>query len=160
MLNVVLETSMYVSFSQLIISDITVSKPGCHWTAAHVAQGFARRVDAISFLTLIEFGESRIQVVIGKLESSGGYVRVVGVPFQTTSGQVAIRTPEASEPATIEIMPGHYWVCCAQSLDDTGGHEIALSFERVDEPLQRSRVILADAELNPGEELVETAEVA
>jgi hypothetical protein len=56
---------MYVSHSQLLVFDRTVSEPGCEWEERHIKQGFARARATACFRTLIDRGEADITVNSG-----------------------------------------------------------------------------------------------
>jgi hypothetical protein len=55
-----LKPRLYYSYSQFLVYDFSVKTPGCLWTPAHSAPGFARRESAVSFSTLLEFGYADI----------------------------------------------------------------------------------------------------
>ncbi|MCI0527497.1 MAG: competence protein ComJ [Nitrospira sp.] len=155
------EFNMYFSYNQFMVSDETVKLPGCDWTDVHDKQGFARRLSTVSFLTILEFGTASVSVYLGPYVEREGYERVIAVPFFSPSGKVVIEGPE-NHPAPLEqrlrLQPGHYKLFAAQQVVDEDAELIELYFHWLDEPAEKSEILVADEELEPPETLLEKAE--
>jgi hypothetical protein len=145
-----------------MVFDRTVALPGCAWTKEHADQGFARRDRCVCFGTLLEFGEADVTVYLGPYEPRQMYMRVIAVPIDLPSGEVAIEGPEdeVGSQHFVRLNSGHYQLTAAQVVIDEDRERIDLYFEKLAEPGPRSRIIVADDALTPPEVLVETAEVA
>ncbi len=153
--------SIYFSYNQFHVFDASVKLPGCAWTDGHFKQGFARRPQNVNFGTLLEFGEGDVAVHLGSYEERDEHERVVEVPLEVASGEVVIGGPEEYPNKHIITVPtGHYRLVAAQSVTDDAREAIDLYFEKVPEPLKRSRILLADGGLEPPGPLLESADVA
>jgi hypothetical protein len=142
------------------VFDATIQTPHLAWEDGHVRQGFARRNSQVSFVTLVEWGEAALRVFVGAFAPKPEHTRVIEVPFELLSQQVGIEQPEdAALQRVLQLEPGHYRLVAAQTLDG-GRLSIDLWFETLDTPLDRSRVRLADPDLDPPETLLESAEIA
>lgn len=91
---------------------------------------------------------------------------MITVPFSVSTGKVLFEDPEVFESGEVALEPGPYALTCAQKviadeLDEGPQEEIDLIFERVAEPLAKSRIVIADDRLqdvpNP---LIETCQPA
>jgi hypothetical protein len=69
-----------------MVYDQSVRLPGCAWTDAHSAQGFARRESVVNFNTVLEFGCADVSISRGAYQPRGEHDRVIAVPFLVTSG--------------------------------------------------------------------------
>lgn len=135
--------------------------PGCDWTDKHSAQGFARRVSAVNFSTLIEFGYAEVTISQSAYELREDDMRVIAVPFRVTSGAVIVEGPEEIKPERNFALPtGDYRLVAAQRAVGEEEESIDLFFEQVENPMERSSVLVADNGLNPPESLLETAGIA
>jgi len=144
-----------------MVYDQSVRLPGCAWTDAHSAQGFARRESVVNFNTLLEFGDADVAISVSAYRPRGTYDRVIAVPFLVTSGKVVVEGPEETKPErNVVLPPGTYRVTAAQRVTGDEQQAIDLFFERLSEPLERSAVLVADCALNPPTPLLETAGVA
>jgi hypothetical protein len=149
------------SYSQFMVFDASVELPGCAWTDAHQKQAFARRDHNVSFGTPLEFGHGDIAVHLGPYEGKDDHERVIEVPMEVTSGEVVIGGPEEFPNKHIFMLPaGHYRLVAAQTVIDDDREAIDLYFEKLAEPLMRSRILIADEGLVPATPLLETVEVA
>jgi len=149
------------SYNQFVVYDGSVSMPGCIWTDLHVRQGFARRESVVCFGTILEFGKAHLTVFFGPYAENRKHQRAISTPFDSPTGKVLIEGPEESETNRfVEIAPGHYRVTAAQLVADDDREEIELYFEKVSEPAQDSKIIIADEELEPPTKLAERAEIA
>jgi hypothetical protein len=152
---------MYFSYTQFMVFDHSIDLPGCAWTEAHSAQGFARRESAVCFNSILEFGDADISVIRGAYDLTDQYDRVISVPFTVTSGKVAVEGPEECDVnRVIELRNGVYRLVAAQRVVNDTAEEIDLYFELLQAPLQQSEVLVADENLNPPEKLLEVADVA
>jgi hypothetical protein len=152
---------MYFSYGQFMIYDASVSLPGCLWTEAHTAQGFARRDSTVCVGTLLDEGHAVVTARLSRFSAAGRYDRVIAVPFQAVDGNVIIEGPEENEVTrSIRVPMASYRLVVAQRLAGTNKEVIDIFFERLGEPLQQSKVIVADDQLDVPAVLVESAEVA
>jgi Competence protein J (ComJ) len=149
------------SYSQLQVFDSDIDRPGFHWTEEHVEQGFARQSRNVSFATLSSYGTADVAVFVAAYEERGEYERVIAVPFELKSGKLEFGGPEESAHAHGLFLPnGHYRLVAAQTLLADDRERVDLYFEKLDLPLRRSRILVADEQLRPPATLSETAEVA
>jgi len=156
-----LQPRLYFSYRQFFVYDFSVDTPGSIWTDAHSAQGFARRESAVSFGTLLEFGYADVSYRRDPFQPYEAYERVIAVPFVVSTGRVVVDGPEEINIGRLfELPPGNYQIVAAQRVVGDEEELIDLFVEKVDEPLRNSKVIVADALLNPPVHLVETAEIA
>ena len=142
---------------------------GILWSRVHSTQGFARRDSHVSFATLENYGTAALSVMLGVYSPRSEYQRVIEVPFRVIGNCVEILGPE-EVPVVVRKVPlkaGDYRLTCAQWIPDPYGDlypqyplAVDLFFEKIDEPLAHSRIIIADAELSPPDVLVEWAEPA
>lgn len=157
----ILSPRLYFSYNQFMVYDSTVSTPGCAWTEEHSAQGFARRDSSVCFNSILECGSAVVTAIIGSYQPDEEYERVIAVPFVVESSKVLIEGPEEFDSGrVIALEPGNYRLVVAQCVIDDDCERIDLFFERSEEPLQRSIIILADEMLNPPNSLLETADIA
>jgi hypothetical protein len=151
---------MYFSYYQFMIADANVQELGCKWTAAHTSQGFARRDDFVSFNTLLQFGDAIPRVVCGPVMPDSSYERAISVPLYCDTGQLQVVGIEEFDVVRhIKLDKGHYRVTAAQVV--SGEEELILDIflERLDAPLSKSVIVLADSMLSPPTELIEWSEV-
>jgi Competence protein J (ComJ) len=157
-----LSPPLYFSYGQFGVIDRDSDLHGLYWEERHNSQGFARRDSIACFRTLAVHGYTDVSVALGPYEPAANYDRVISVPFHVRSGIVAVEGPEEVNlvKRNVELAPGNYRLTAAQQYAAAEGREetIDLYFERVDEPLKRSEVLLADEELNPVYPLLETAD--
>lgn len=152
---------LYFSYSQFMVYDQSVQLPGCDWTEAHTAQGFARRESVVNFNTLREFGYADVAVSRNAYHPQREYQRVIAVPFLVTSGKVVVDGPEeTSVERSVTLPPGHYRLVAAQRAIGDDEEVIDLYFEPLTKALEQSIILVADEELRPSMPLIETAEIA
>lgn len=153
--------TIYFSYSQFLVFDSSVSRPGCAWTERHYRQGFARRERNASFGTLLEFGHARVALHLRSYEKSVDDKRVVEVPIEVISGELVIAGPdELPSQNSVRVPPGSYRLVVAQAVVDHEHEEIRLFLEKLSAPIPRSRLIVADEQLDATLPLLETVEVA
>jgi hypothetical protein len=156
-----LSPSLYFSYNQFLIYDSDVKLPGCEWTAAHSAQGFARRESVVCFSTLLEFGNANVVVSCSVFESRQEYERAIAVPFRITSGKVIVEGPDESDvDRSVAVPSGDYRLVAAQYVTGDDEEAIDLFFELLPESLKKSSVLVLDEALNPPQVLIETASIA
>ena len=152
---------LYFSYGQFMVYDQSVAAPGCLWTASHTAQGFARRESTVCFRTLFECGYADVTSELGSFVNAEIYERVIAVPFLVVTGTVVIDGPDENNVRRIVNIPnGTYRLIAAQCAIDDEGELIELFFEKRDEPLKQSAVIVADRQLNVPDSLLELADIA
>jgi hypothetical protein len=149
------------SYNQFLVFDSSVELPGCAWTEEHHKQGFARQEQNVCFGTMLEFGYGDVAVYLGPCKGKDDHERVIEVPIQVSSGEIVIGGPEEyPEKYIVKLPKGHYRLVAAQAVTDDDREAIELYFEKLDEPLAKSRVIVADGRLHPPNPLLENAETA
>ena len=156
----ILSARIVFGYSQFQVFD-KAALAGHQWTQGHFDQGFARTGRSVSFGTLLEFGHGAVLVHLGPYEGRDEHTRVVEVPFEVSSGEVTVGGPEEFpvKPERVFQLPkGHYRLVAAQAVTDEDQEKIDLYFEKLAEPLTKSRIIVADNALNPPSPLLETAE--
>lgn len=152
---------LYFSYGQFLVYDASVRLPGCLWNDAHVAQGFARRASVACFSTLLEFGDATVYCTQGPFEPSDGYERVIAVPFTALTGKVIVDGPDEHDRARFFHVPaGDYELVAAQQAISDDEEIVDLFVRALQEPMPKSRVLVADEALNPPKVLLETADVA
>jgi hypothetical protein len=160
-MKVTLSPRLYFSYSQFMVYDQSVRLPGCAWTDAHSAQGFARRESVVNFNTPLEYGYADVGVSQDAYEPREEYERVIAVPFLVTSGKVIVEGPEETKPErSFALPPGNYRLVAAQHITADEEETIDLFFEPLPQALERSSVLVADDALNPPTPLLETAGIA
>ena len=152
---------LFFSYGQFMVYDHSVSLPGCIWQDLHVNQGFARRESVVCFGTILDYGRANVHVWLQPFAKRKEHQRAISVPFFSPEGRVFLEGPEETvTDRYLDIEVGHYLVTAAQYVLNYQEEEIDLFFERVISPAAHSRILLADEQLNPPEELVEDAEIA
>jgi hypothetical protein len=92
----VLEAVAYVSYSQILVFDSSISAPGLHWTDRHFAQGFARQASVVS----LRHNSSSTATLISQSGSGKrrqNYPRIpecLQFPFESFGELVSIEGPE------------------------------------------------------------------
>ncbi|MCI0333621.1 MAG: competence protein ComJ [Planctomycetes bacterium] len=160
-IKMILSPPLYFSYSQFMVYDSAVTLPGCAWTDAHSAQGFARRKSAVCFNSILEFGHADVTATQGLYQPNKKYERVIAVPFTVESSKVIVEGPEEFDVGrTIALEAGNFRLVAAQYVVDDSQQKIDLYFEPRHEPLQSSEILVADELLDPPVPLVEIAEIA
>lgn len=158
---IALSSKLYFSYSQFMVYDQSVDLPGCAWTEAHSAQGFACRESSVNVGVLLEFGDADVLVYRSAYQPEGEYDRVIAVPFLVTSGKVMVDGPEEFDVERSFALPsGNYRLVVAQRVIGDEEESIDLFFEPLAQPLDRSCILVADEMLNPLQQLIETAGIA
>lgn len=151
---------IYIGYSQFIVFDSDVKRAGCAWTERHSAQGFARRAQVVAFGTLVDYGHADAVIKLGPYRPLDNHERVIEVPFLVTSGAIHLGGPEEiGRMPLVKVENGDYRVVAAQALDEDR-ELIELFFEKVAAGLPNSRILFADAGLQPTEPLLETVDEA
>ncbi len=156
-----LSPSLYFSYSQFMVFDQSEQLPGCDWSEAHTAQGFARRESTVCFGTPLEFGNAEVIVTFEAYRPNEQHERVIAVPFRCVSGKVTVEGPdELDVERAFDVPCGDYKLTAAQVVIGDEEERIELFFESVSEPLEQSSIIVADEMLNPPEPLLESSAIA
>jgi hypothetical protein len=152
--------TLFVSYSQVAVFNASLKQPFSYWTESHVKQGFAWREGSASFSTIEDGGTHAIEVVVepGTEQISSQAVRVVEVPFEVSDGEM-VQIASISDEISISMSPGRY-ALRFECLGWKDGSEptIRLVFTPAGDP--KFRIIRADAELRPADQLVVTADPA
>lgn len=152
--------SLEVSYSQLAVFASSLAQPFNDWTDRHVAQGFAWRPGSVSFRTLLEGGRHLVEICVvdhlGPVDSEA--VRVIDVPFEVPQdGGIEIGSISETIPLTLPV--GSFELRCEFLRPETQeGERVRLTFARTD--MSHFRLVRADRDLSPGEELLTTASPA
>lgn len=156
---VVLSPDLYFSYRQFIVYDKGLQSPACDWTDAHCRQGFARRHRTIAVGTLMEFGTARVVVHFVAPSSITGFQRVIAVPLDIMSVQLGVDGPdEYPIERGCSVPSGYYRVYIAQKVTGEDREEVEIFLERTPIPIHKSQILVADEQLDPPSELVESAE--
>jgi hypothetical protein len=152
-----LSPGLEFSYSQFFVYDAGIKNPACAWTEQHSRQGFARRAGVVAIGTLLEFGRADVTLVLGRPDLSS-FERAVGVPLEIKSGAIAVDGPD-EDPGIrrVPIKNGHYRAVIAQRRIDESAEVIRIWLEKVDVPVIRSELLIADNDLDPPSPLVETS---
>ena len=152
------EFDLDVSYSQVTVFHAGLDEPFNDWTDDHVNQGFAWRRESVSFKTLIEAGQHRVELVISdEFQPVGsGVVRAILVPF-TVPKKARIEIASISDGTEHKVPAGSYSLRYEAFMLDKTPH-VRFSF------LPKSKldfvVEVADAELSPPKKLLLTAKPA
>lgn len=150
----------YISYSQIMIYDSSVSLPGCAWTERHTQQGFARRSKNACVRTMLEYGFADVAVRPGPYVA-GQYQRVIQFPLELPSGIMVIDGPDdAGRKCAIELPKGIYRVVVAQIRLNVDREMLDIFVQQIERSDERSLVLVTDGDLAPSETLLEDAEVA
>lgn len=149
---------MSFSYGQFLVCDATVEGPELEWTDNHSAQGFARSDRQVCFATMIDAGVMDLAIYVGPFASDAQDERVIQVPFSTTSSKVTIGGLPGMHPVvTISLWKGDYRLVAAQHVLNEDSIAVSVYFERCDQPLLKSQILLADDRLTPPIPLLELA---
>jgi len=101
-----------IFYHQLIVFDESTAPVPNDWREQHVAQGFSWRPGTVSFATLGDFGDLRVEVrVADNLDVLPEAVRAVVVPFAVLPpGRVGLS--DTVDDVTTRVPPGHYALLC------------------------------------------------
>ncbi|MBH1987068.1 MAG: hypothetical protein I8H76_07090 [Burkholderiales bacterium] len=149
-----------VAYSQLAVFVSSIKQPFNDWTDRHVDQGFAWRPGSVSFRTLVEAGAHVVEVSVadrmGPIRDDA--IRVVEVPFEVPPDG-AVEIGGIAETVPVSLPAGAFVLRC-EFLHPPGteGERVAMTFAKGE--AARFAVLRADAELNPGVELLTHADPA
>jgi hypothetical protein len=148
-----------VSYGQFAVFTRELAQPFNDWLDQHVAQGFAWRPGSVSFRTMVEAGlhEAEVEIVnrMGLVASDA--VRVIEVPFDIPeNGEIEIGGITETVPLTLPT--GEYLLRCEFLQTTNSSGRLRLVFAK-NEPIHFS-ILLADADLTIGDELLTTAQPA
>ena len=146
----------FIFYSQLIVSDLIVSDEAIapvpnDWTARHVAQGFTWSPGTVSFGTLGDVGDLRVEVrVAGDPEALPDAARAIVVPFSVSPpGHVTLS--DCVNEETVDLPAGEYALLCEMGYSGVRRGQEAewcrLSF--VPGGDVQPEILRADAELSP-----------
>jgi hypothetical protein len=104
--------NLAIFYHQLIVFDESTAPVPNDWREQHIAQGFTWRLGTVSFATLKDFGDLRVEVqVADDLAVLAEAVRAIVVPFAVSSpGRVGL-SDTVNEVAT-RVPPGEYALLC------------------------------------------------
>lgn len=156
----IFSTKIHFAYGQFLVLDKAAHAGHC-WSEDHYDQGFARTARSVSFGAPQQFGHGAVLVYLGAYKARNEHTRVIEVPFEVSSGDVVIAGPEEFPVKSQCVLPlpkGHYRLVAAQVVTDEDREEIDLFFEKLAEPLTKSRILVADAAMRLPTRLLETAE--
>jgi hypothetical protein len=159
---VLLSAQMYFSYSSFFVYDDALRTTAAfQWTENHSRQGFARTTNQVQFATILEFGDADLGVHLGPYEAKREHRRVVEVPLEVTSGRAMILGGPDDLPGRCAALRGgpYYRLIAAQAVGADGLDDreiIDLYFEELSAPLKFSRILVADAALDPPSPLLES----
>jgi hypothetical protein len=101
-----------ILYHQLIVFGESTAPVANDWQEQHVAQGFAWRPGIVSFATLGDLGELRVEVrVADDLDVLPEAVRAIVVPFAVSPpGRVGLS--DTVDDVTTRVPPGEYALLC------------------------------------------------
>jgi hypothetical protein len=101
---------LFVSYAQIAVFDGNLENPFNDWTEQHVHQGFAWREGSVSFKTLIEAGQTKVDFAqVQVFFPSSSALRSISVPFVCQEGaRIEIATVTESRP--IQLEAGEYQI--------------------------------------------------
>lgn len=145
-----------VLYSQFSVFDANLEVPFNDWTDQHVKQGFSWRDGSVSFLTLDTDGP--LEIDVKPVDSTVGGERVIAVPFKVPEhGRIEIAT--INQAAAVDMRAGDYRLLFRHGRRANGVMWAALEFAPVLVPIQ-PMILVADARLTPGTQLVMSANPA
>jgi len=99
---------LFIFYSQLIVSDEAIAPVPSDWTERHVAQGFTWGPGTVSFGTLGDVGDLRVEVrVAGDPEALPDAARAIVVPFSVSPpGHVTLS--DCVNEETVGVPAGEY----------------------------------------------------
>jgi hypothetical protein len=151
---------MYFSYRQFFIYDPYCEFFALRWSDAHSRQGFARTRSFVSMSSISNYGWATVLAGVRGFHEYERFDRVIAVPFTVSRGVVAVLGVEETGELErfLHLDTGEYKLTVAQAIYDDDSEEVVLAFEPVRERVMKSHIIVADAELDPPDPLVETAE--
>jgi hypothetical protein len=149
-----------VSYSQVIVFDRALERPFNQWTNKHVAQGFSWRPGSAAFRTIAEGGRHLVTVAVDVTESGqpSDAVRIIDVPFAVPANG-AIEIGSVSDSSLFQMSPGPYRLRF-ECYEPGGDHMARMRFLFVRDLNPKFRVVRADSDLSPENELLLTTSAA
>lgn len=113
-----------IFYHQLIVSDQSTAPVPNDWREQHVAQGFTWRPGTVSFATLGDLGDLRVEVrVADDLDVLPEAVRAIVVPF-AVSPPGSVGLSDTVDEVTTRVPPGEYALLCEMGyLSEEEGEE-------------------------------------
>ena len=142
---------LFIFYSQLIVSDEAIAPVPSDWTERHVAQGFTWSPGTVSFGTLGDVGDLRVEVrVAGDPEVLPDAARAIVVPFSVSPPGLVTLSDCVNEEA-VGVPAGEYALLCEMGYSSVRRGQEAewcrLSF--VPGGDVQPEILRADAELSP-----------
>ena len=142
---------LFIFYSQLIVSDEAIAPVPNDWTERHVAQGFTWGPGTVSFGTLGDVGDLRVEVqVAGDPEARPDAARAIVVPFSASPpGHVTLS--DCVNEEAVGVPAGEYALLCEMgySSKQKGQEEEWCRLSFVPTRDVRPEVLRADTELSP-----------
>lgn len=154
--------NLFVSYAQIAVFSVELDSPFNDWSDRHVAQGFAWRPESVAFA--VPFGgDALVEILAGDSPSAlaGEAARIIMTPYAATGGVTAVAS--IGDEKTIALQAGDYQLVfelVRELVHDDLRYDygIRLRFTPTENPT--FRIVKADAEMAPGEDLLLTAEPA
>lgn len=145
--------SIHISYGQIAVFRSALRQPLNHWTASHVAQGFAWRSGSVSFATLEPAGPMSVELdqTVPAIHASTA-ARVIAVPF-TVDETGEIEVASISDSEALLLPPGEYRLTFEHGLSEDNAMWCRLFFEAVARPV-KSEILRADPALLPPSPLI------
>jgi hypothetical protein len=142
-----------ILYTQIAIFDATLSKPYNSWSKAHLLQGFSWRQGSVSFAT-IDDGPFQVRTYSTDRapEASSQAIRIIRVPFQSSSGIIEIGSVMVTQKLSLDATPHNLWFIMSPA--DTDNH-VALIELVFSPPFEFGPAIIKqDSLLNPAIPLI------
>lgn len=152
-----MNSSLFISHSQIAFFNGKLVNPFNNWTRQHVAQGFSWRKESVSFGTLVDGGRIDVEFInAGEFRPTGGAVRVISVPFLCLESS-SLEIASIVESIPVKLNPGDY-----QLIYETGWHgdQCWCRFTAIIDGDMSPQLLLIDPALNPSYPLLMSAEPA
>jgi len=99
----------FITYHPLVVYDKgTVPMPDNDWTMRHIEQGFSWRPGCVTFETLEDLGDLKVEVLCADdFEVSSEAARAIVIPFGVSAaGRVGLW--DTADVATVRVPPGEY----------------------------------------------------
>ena len=152
------EFDLEFCYQQFYVYDRTLFPETIDLTPDHLRQGFARLESFVVFRALQQEGTAHATLILsnqGHLPPLENFERIISVPVEIVSGELAIDGPASDGSFIYPIPPGHYNAIVAQKSTDDDTEDISIIMLKANTPLQYSSILLADPKLDPPDKLIE-----
>jgi hypothetical protein len=144
------EKILYLSYSQFCVFLSSLDQPYNDWSDRNYTQGFSWRLGSVSFRTLVDEGEHKVNIYINEGEPalSSEVVRAFRVPFIIKDRNIEVGS--ITDAISLELPEGDYILRVEfVSLSSDGLYEVNARFNK---GVCEFEVLRADAEINVRDE--------